>query len=136
MNRVELIGNLARDPELRATTGENQTSICRFTIAVNDGYGEKQYTNFISIVVFGRRAENCDKFLSKGKKVAVSGRIRTGSYTNKEGNKVYTTEVIADDVEFLSGKDTGGGGDAPQTPQNEPEQIEGFVEMADDDIPF
>ena len=103
MNSVILIGNLARDPELRYSTGMNQTAICRFTIAVNDGYGERERTSFIPIVVFGKSAENCDRFLSKGRKVAVNGRIQTGSYTNKEGNKVYTTEVIANNVEFLGG---------------------------------
>ena len=103
MNSVILIGNLARDPELRYSTGANQTAVCRFTIAVNDGYGDRERTSFIPIVVFGKQAENCDKYLAKGRKVAVNGRIQTGSYTNKEGNKVYTTDVIANNVEFLGG---------------------------------
>ena len=109
MNSVILIGNLARDPELRYSTGMNQTAICRFTVAVNDGYGDKQRTSFIPIVVFGKSAENCDRYLSKGRKVAVNGRIQTGSYTNKEGNKVYTTEVIANNVEFLGGNNADAG---------------------------
>ena len=109
MNSVILIGNLTRDPELRYSTGMNQTAICRFTVAVNDGYGDKQRTSFIPVVVFGKQAENCDRYLAKGRKVAVNGRIQTGSYTNKEGAKVYTTDVIANNVEFL-----GGGADAGQ----------------------
>ena len=70
MNSVCLIGNLTRDPELRYSTGANQTAICRFTLAVNDGYGEKQRTNFIPIVVFGKQAENCDSYMAKGRKAA------------------------------------------------------------------
>ena len=116
MNQVVLIGNLTRDPELRYSTGGNQTAICRFTIAVNDRRRNSQTqewednTSFIPIVVFGKQAENCDRFLAKGRKAAVSGRIQTGSYTNKEGQKVYTTEVIANNVEFLSPKNDGGQG--------------------------
>lgn len=102
MNIVSLTGNLTRDPELRYTT--EQKPVCRFSIAVNDGYGDKQRTSFIPIVVFGKSAENCDKYLSKGSKVGVTGRIQTGSYTNKEGHKVYTTDVIAGNVEFLTSR--------------------------------
>lgn len=102
MNSVILIGNLTKDPELRYSSGQNQTAICRFSVAVNDGYGDNQRTSFIPIVVFGKRAENCEKYLSKGSKAGVKGRIQTGSYVNKNGQKVYTTEVVAEDVEFLS----------------------------------
>ena len=102
MNKVMLIGNLTRDPEVRYSTGENASAVARFSIAVNDGYGEKQKTSYPNIVCFGRTAENCEKYLRKGSKVAVCGRIQTGSHTNREGQKVYTTEVVADSVEFLS----------------------------------
>ena len=161
MNNVSLIGNLTRDPELRYSTGANQTAICRFTIAVNDGYGEKQRTNFIPIVVFNKQAENCDRYLAKGRKVAVSGRIQTGSY-EKEGRTVYTTEVIANNVEFLnSGQQTQdrpaggygqqesygqqsafgqqGGYGQQQTQAAQPGEIDvpgGFTSLQDDDIPF
>jgi len=118
MNSVILIGNITRDPELRYSTGMNQTAICRFTVAVNDGYGDKQRTSFIPIVVFGKQAENCDRYLAKGRKVAVNGRIQTGSYTNKEGNKVYTTEVIANNVEFLGGGAESGQGRGQDYGQN------------------
>ena len=116
MNQVVLIGNLTRDPELRYSTGASQTAICRFTVAVNDRRRNPQTQNwedhpsFIPVVVFGRSAENCEKYLAKGRKVAVNGRIQTGSYTNKEGNTVYTTEVIANNVEFLSARNDAGSG--------------------------
>ena len=106
MNNVILIGNLTKDPELRYT--QNQTPMCRMTIAVNDRRknphtGEYEDSpSFIPVVVWGKQAENCDKFLSKGRKVAISGRIQTGSYVNKDGNKVYTTDVIANGIEFLN----------------------------------
>lgn len=103
MNKVQLIGNLTRDPETRYSTGENQTAICRFSIAINTGYGEKQRTDYPQIVVFGKQAENCDRYLKKGNKAAISGRIQTGSY-EKDGQKIYTTEVVAEQVEFLTPK--------------------------------
>ena len=114
MNSVILIGNLTRDPELRSSTGANQNAVCRFTVAVNDRMRNQQTgewedrPSFIPVVVFGRQAENCDKYLAKGRKVAVQGRIQTGSYVNKDGNKVYTTDVIASNVEFLSSRNEGG----------------------------
>lgn len=157
MNNVNLIGNLTRDPELRYSTGANQTAICRFTIAVNDGYGDKQRTSFIPIVVFGKQAENCDRYLAKGRRVAITGRIQTGSY-EKEGRTVYTTDVIASNVEFLSsgqqgqGQSQGGFGQqsgfgqqagfdsqpapAQSVPQEEIDVPGGFTSLQDDDIPF
>ena len=132
MNTVNLIGNLARDVELKYTSGQNQTAIARFTIAVNDGYGEQQRTSWIPVVVFGKQAESCDTYLAKGSKVAVTGRIQTGSY-EKEGQTVYTTDVIASRVEFLgtATKSAEKGAEAPQ----EDEIPEGFQSMMDD-IPF
>ena len=158
MNNVNLIGNLTRDPELRYSTGANQTAICRFTIAVNDGYGDKQRTSFIPIVVFGKQAENCDRYLAKGRRVAITGRIQTGSY-EREGRTVYTTDVIASNVEFLStgqqgqGQSQGGFGQqaafdsqpagfggqqapAQSAPQEEIDVPGGFTSLQDDDIPF
>ena len=103
MNTVTLIGNLSKDVEVRWSTGEKQTAIGRFSLAVNDGYGNRQKTSFINIVTFGKTAENCEKYLEKGSKCAVRGHIQTGSYEGKNG-KVYTTDVIADEVEFLGAK--------------------------------
>ena len=112
MNQVILIGRLARDPELRYTPN-TQSAICRFTIAVDRPrrQGEDAGADFIRITVWGRQAETCDRYLSKGRQVAVQGRIQTGSYKNREGVTVYTTDVVADRVEFLgSGQNNGGQG--------------------------
>lgn len=144
MNSVVLIGNLTRDPELRYSTGANQTAVCRFTIAVNDGYGDKQRTSFIPIVVFNKSAENCDRFLAKGRKVAVHGRIQTGSY-EKDGRTVYTTDVIANSVEFLGGGQSeqggnqgsfSGGQDQRPSGGEDMDVPGGFTSLQDDDIPF
>lgn len=116
MNSVILIGNLTRDPELRYSTGGNQTAFCRFSVAVNDRRRNPQtgewedVPSYPNVVVFGRQAENCDRYLKKGSKVAVQGRIQTGSYVNKDGNKVYTTDIVANHVEFLTPKGDGGFG--------------------------
>ena len=147
MNSVVLVGNLTRDPELRYSTGANQTAICRFGIAVNDGYGENQRTSYINIVVFGKQAENCDRYLAKGRKVAIEGRIQTGSY-EKDGQKVYTTDVVANRVEFLGGGNQSAGGGSfggqqefggssePASQAASPAVPGGFQELQDDDIPF
>jgi single-strand DNA-binding protein len=102
MNSVVLIGRLARDPEL-SYTPSTQTAVCHFTLAVDRPRrnGEERGADFLRITVFGRQAENCDRYLSKGRQAAVHGRIETGSYKNREGVTVYTTDIIADNVEFL-----------------------------------
>lgn len=102
MNQVFLIGRLTKDPETRYTAG-SQIAVCTFTLAVDrpTKQGEEKKADFPRITVFGRQAENCEKYLSKGKKVAVQGRLQTGSYQNSQGQKVYTTDVIAERIEFL-----------------------------------
>ncbi|MFR1698772.1 MAG: single-stranded DNA-binding protein [Anaerovoracaceae bacterium] len=103
MNNVVLIGRLTRDPELRYTAG-SQTAVATFTVAVDRGKdknGESRGADFPRVIVFGRSAENCEKYLAKGRLVGVQGRLQTGSYTNKKGATVYTTDVVADRVEFL-----------------------------------
>ena len=102
MNTVTLIGRLCANPEL-SYTPNTQTACCRFTLAVDRPRknGEDQGADFIRIVVWGAQGENCDRYLSKGRQVAVMGRIQTGSYKNRDGQTVYTTDVIADRVEFL-----------------------------------
>lgn len=137
MNSVQLIGRLTRDPEVRYTSGQNQTAVARFSVAVNDGYGENERTSYINIVVFGRAAENCEKYLAKGRQVGITGRIQTGSY-EKDGRTIYTTDVVASRVEFLGG---GEAAKADNTTSNEPaeptqdEMPTGFQQL-DDDIPF
>ncbi|HHW94858.1 MAG TPA: single-stranded DNA-binding protein [Mogibacterium sp.] len=112
MNNVVLIGRLTKDPEL-SYTPNTQTAVTRFTLAVDRPRrsGEDAGADFIRITVWGRQAETCDRYLSKGRQVAVLGRIQTGSYKNREGVTVYTTDVVADRVEFLGssqGGQTGG----------------------------
>ncbi len=102
MNNVVLIGRLTRDPEIRYTAG-TQMAVATFTVAIDRPVraGAEKQTDFPRVTVFGKSAENCEKFLAKGRLVGVQGRIQTGSYTNKEGATVYTTDVVADRVEFL-----------------------------------
>ena len=102
MNKVILIGRLTRDPEVRYSTGENALAIARYTLAVDRRFHKDGEANadFISCVSFGRSAEVAEKYFRQGLKISVSGRIQTGSYTNRDGQKVYTTEVVVEEQEF------------------------------------
>lgn len=106
MNRVILMGRLTRDPEVRYTTGENSMVVARYTLAVDRGIKKQaeQSADFIQCVAFSKAAEFAEKYFRQGMRVLVSGRIQTGNYTNKEGQKVYTTEVILDSQEFADSK--------------------------------
>lgn len=108
MNNVSLIGNLCRDVELKYSSGENATAMFRNTIAVQRRFKDKQTGNyesdFISIQAFGNTAEFLGRYFKKGSKVALTGHIQTGSYVNKDGAKVYTTDVIVDNAEFCTSK--------------------------------
>ena len=128
MNSVNLIGRVCNDVDLRYTPSEK--AVAKFNIAVDDGYGDKKKSYFIPITVFGRQAENCEKFVSKGNRIGVTGKIVTGSY-EKEGRKVYTTDVVADRVEFLER------GDRPRGEQEPMHETipEGFSTM-DEVVPF
>jgi single-strand DNA-binding protein len=155
MNSVELIGRLTRDPEVRYTSG-SQMAVATFTIAIDrpqrqDG-GEKQ-TDFPRITVFGRQAETCEKYLKKGRMVAIQGRIQTGSYTNKNGDTVYTTDVVANRVEFIDWGNSNsngqggfgqgsssygqaqGGYSAPQNPQPQAPAPQSQAPAQEDDMP-
>ena len=106
MNKVILMGRLTRDPEVRYSAGENALAIARYTLAVDRRFrrdGEAS-ADFISCVSFGRTAEFAEKYFRQGLKIAVTGRIQTGSYTNREGQKVYTTEVVVEDQEFAESR--------------------------------
>ena len=140
MNKVILIGNLTRDPELSTTNGG--VSVCRFSLAVTRRFanseGERE-ADFINIVVWRNQAENCAKFLKKGSKCAVVGRIQTSSYEKPEGAKRYTTDIVADEVEFItSGARTGDGdGMVPSEPKRETvKQTAELEEIEDDSLPF
>ena len=123
MNAVQLIGRLTKDPEIRYAEG--QMAVARFTVAIDrpprDG---KKEADFPNVVVFGKQAENCGKYTAKGKLIGIEGRIQTGSYTNKNGDKVYTTDVIANRVEFIEWADK----------QKEEQNSFGFQPV--DDMPF
>lgn len=148
MNKVVLMGRLTRDPEVRYSSGEKSMAIARYTLAVDrrarrgSGNGE-QTADFIPCVAFDRAAEFAEKYFRQGMRVLVSGRIQTGSYTNREGQKVYTTEVILEDQEFADSKGAGSGGSgnynsAAQTgyaeerrPSPQSASTEGFMNIPD-----
>lgn len=112
MNKVILMGRLTRDPEVRYSQGDNPTAIARYTLAVDRRFnrnGDDASADFIGCVAFGRSAEFAEKYLRKGTKIAITGRIQTGSYTNKDGVKVYTTDVVVEDQEFAESKNSAGG---------------------------
>ena len=111
MNKVILMGRLTRDPDVRYSQGENATAVARFTLAVDRRFRRDgdQSADFIGCVAFGRQAEFAEKYLRQGTKIAATGRIQTGSYTNRDGQKVYTTEVILGDQEFADSKGAAGG---------------------------
>lgn len=139
MNKVILIGRLCRDPEIRYSQGSD-TAIGRYTLAVDRRYkkdGDEQTADFINCVVFGKGAEFVEKYLKKGTKIAVVGRMQTGSYTNKDGVKVYTTDVVVEQQEFAEskGSSTGDGQQGRQAPAVD---SDGFMNIPDnlDELPF
>ena len=109
MNKAILMGRLTRDPEVRYTQGENQMAIARYTLAVDRRFnrnGDENTADFISCVAFGKAGEFAERYFRKGTKIAVTGRIQTGSYTNKDGVKVYTTDVVVEEQEFAESKNS------------------------------
>lgn len=145
MNKVILMGRLTRDPVIRYAEGQNQTCIARFTLAVDRRRKQEgqQEADFPSCVAFGKTAEFIEKYLRQGIRIVLTGRIQTGSYTNRDGNKVYTTDVIAEDVEFAESKaaaERNGGSRQQETPQNSyPADAEGFMNIPDgidEELPF
>ncbi len=142
MNKVILMGRLTRDPDIRYTqpnSAQEQTCIARYALAVDRRFrrdGDSQTADFISCVAFGRQAEFAEKYLRKGTKIAITGRIQTGSYTNRDGQKVYTTDVVVEEQEFAESKAAG------QTTQQNPAPMvreDGFMEIPDgleEELPF
>lgn len=130
MNSVQLIGRLTADPDVRYNPN-TQLAVAKFRVAIDDGYGEKKRTNFVPVTVFGKTAENCEKYLKKGLQVGVQGKIQTGSY-EKDGKTVYTTDVIAERIHFLQWADNGNKQAEQQTFDQAPT---GFTAI-DEDIPF
>ena len=134
MNKVILMGRLTRDPELRYTSGENSMAIARYTLAVDRTIKKQgeQSADFINCVAFSKAAEFAEKYFMQGMRVLVSGRIQTGKYTNKEGQKVYTTEVIVDTQEFADSKGAGDSSYKSSTRSSTSSaSIDGFMNIPD-----
>lgn len=153
MNKVILMGRLTRDPDIRSTAGDRPMTIARYTIAVDrrvrrDAANNNQQTaDFISCVAFDRNAEFAEKYLHKGTKIALTGRIQTGSYQNKDGQTVYTTDVVVEDQEFAESKNAAAaGGSVPESPRpqitgnSSSGASDGFMNIPDgigeDELPF
>ena len=148
MNKVILMGRLTRDPEVRYSQGENATAVARYTLAVDrrqsrSNQNGEQTADFIQCVAFGRSGEFAEKYFRKGTKVAITGRIQTGSYTNKDGVRVYTTDIVVEEQEFAesknsSGSDGGYTGNTNRAP--EPSGAgDGFMNIPDgidEELPF
>lgn len=158
MNKVILMGRLTRDPDIRYTQGDNSMAIARYTLAVDrrrsNADGQRE-ADFISCVAFGRQAEFAERYLHQGTKIAATGRIQTGSYTNKDGQKVYTTDVVIEEQEFAESKNAssnnggssygnnagrGFGGSQQSGSQATGEGFEGFMNIPegieDEGLPF
>lgn len=129
MNKVVLMGRLTRDPEIRYSTGEKSMAIARYTLAV-DRKGRKdnsgQTADFIQCIAFDKSGEFAEKYFRQGMRVLISGRIQTGSYTNKEGQKVYTTDMIIEEQEFADSKNSGSGSNGSNKPDTD-----GFMDIPD-----
>lgn len=150
MNKVEIVGRITRDPEMKYSQGENANAVARFSVAVNRRFknAEGNYeADFINCVAFGKTAEFIGKYFRKGMAIGVTGSIRTGNYTNKDGAKVYTTDVAVDDAEFVeskNGNSSAEGGYAGITANSKPAPSgagagDGFMNIpdgTDDELPF
>ena len=146
MNKVILMGRLTRDPEVRYSQGENATAVARYTLAVDRRFSrnnDEQTADFINCVAFGRAGEFAEKYLHKGMKVAVTGRIQTGSYTNKDGVRVYTTDVVVEDHEFAESKNASAGssgngstGNSGSAPASTGDGFMNIPDGIDEELPF
>lgn len=141
MNKVILMGRLTRNPEIRYSQGEKPTAVGRYTIAIDRRFrrdGDAQTADFINCVAFGRQAEFAEKYLRKGIKIAIVGRIQTGSYTNRDGQKVYTTDVVVEEQEFAesksSSKEMDSSMDSPI--QNDSDGFMNLPDGIEEELPF
>ena len=143
MNKVILMGRLTRNPDVRYSQGEKATCVARYTLAVNRRFRREgdQDADFINCVAFGRQGEFAEKYLKQGTKIVISGRIQTGSYTNKDGVKVYTTDVVVEEQEFAESKNNAGQ-DSGFSGGNSSSQMtagDGFMNIPDgieEELPF
>lgn len=144
MNKVILMGRLTREPEVRHSQGDNSMAIARYSLAVDRRHkkdGDEQTADFINCVAFGKGGEFAEKYLHKGTKIAVVGHIQTGSFTNKDGQKVYTTDVVVEEQEFAEGKNSGStAGTSNTPPNNNASPTDGFMNIPDgiddSELPF
>lgn len=142
MNKCMLVGRLTRDPEVRYTQGENASAIARFSVAVNRRFknNEGNYeADFINCVAFGKAAEFIEKYFKKGMAIGITGRIQTGSYTNKDGVKVYTTDVVVEESEFVESKNGGASATSSTSSNNSTSSGDGFMNIPDgidEELPF
>lgn len=143
MNKVELVGRLTRDPEVRYSQGENASAIARFSVAINRRFknAEGNYdADFINCVAFGKSAEFIEKYFRKGMAIGITGRIQTGNYTNKDSVKVYTTDVVVEEAEFVESKNSGSASATTNTPSNNNASFsDGFMNIPDgidEELPF
>ena len=144
MNKVILMGRLTRDPEIRYSQGERSTAVARYSLAVNRTFkrdGDPD-ADFINCVAFGRQGEFAEKYMKQGTKIVISGRIQTGSYTNRDGVKVYTTDVVVEECEFAESKNAAGE-NSGFTPSDRPSPSsaagDGFMNIPDgidEELPF
>ena len=135
MNRVILMGRLTKNPEIKYAGKDNDMAVARYTLAVNRRYKRdgEQEADFISCVTFGKSAEFAQKYLRKGIRIVIGGRISTGSYKDKDGKTIYTTDVIVEEHEFAQNKDGSGGEDLSETSKTDKD---GFMEASEGEIPF
>lgn len=133
MNKTILMGRLTRDPEVRYTQGDNASAVARFSLAVDRRFKKdgEQTADFINCVAFGKTGEFIEKYGRKGTKFAVEGRIQTGSYTNKDGQKVYTTDVVVEQVEFVESKASTDGNVTGNTYNSDSSTDTGFMNIPD-----
>lgn len=141
MNKVILLGRIVRDPEVRYSQGQNASAVAKFSLAVDRRFKQEGQpsADFINCVAFGKQAEFTEKYLRQGTKIAIVGRIQTGSYTNKDGNKVYTTDVVVEECEFAESKNASQENTQPK-PKPTPSNLDyGFMNIdpdIDESLPF
>ena len=138
MNKVILIGRLTKDPDIRYSQGTNATCIARYTLAVDRKFKQEGQPNadFINCIAFGKLGEFAEKYLHKGVKIAVTGRIQTGGYTNKDGQKVYTTDVVVEEQEFCESKASSQQSHGNETPQSSPDDFIKIPAGIEEELPF
>lgn len=138
MNKVVLMGRLTRDPEVRYSQGEPATAVARYTLAVERRFQREgaQTADFIPCVVFGKSAEFAEKYFRQGLRISVSGRIQTGSYTNKDGIKVYTIEVVVEEQEFAESKSEQGRGNQGAMGAPDADGFQNIPDGIEEELPF